>query len=102
MLLIARSFAIYKGPFVRAILLLKFEQIAPLGIWFAGRLAALIQNEAEKLAADVVVPLHRQRESERGHKPGSADFHAPGEAAAASRQGTSPRAHARSARQAHS
>jgi competence protein ComFC len=65
----ARSFAIYNGPLVRAVLLLKFEQIEPLGSWFAERLAELVQNEADKLAADVVVPvpLHRQRERERGY-----------------------------------
>ncbi len=65
----ARSFAIYNGPLVRAILLLKFEQIEPLGVWFAERLAELVQNEAEKLATDVIVPvpLHRQRERERGY-----------------------------------
>jgi ComF family protein len=65
----ARSFAIYQGPLVKAILLLKFEQIEPLGAWFAERLAELVQGEAEKLAADVVVPvpLHRDREKERGY-----------------------------------
>jgi predicted amidophosphoribosyltransferase len=48
---------------------LKFEQLEPLGLWFAERLAELVQNETEKLAADVVVPvpLHRQRERERGY-----------------------------------
>jgi len=65
----ARSYAIYDGPLVRAILLLKFEQIEPLGIWFAERLVEVVQSEAEKLAPDVVVPvpLHRQRERERGY-----------------------------------
>jgi len=65
----ARSYAIYDGPLVRAILLLKFEQIEPLGIWFAERLVEVVHSEAEKLAADVVVPvpLHRQRERERGY-----------------------------------
>jgi len=65
----ARSFAIYDGPLVQAILLLKFEQIEPLGKWFAERLAGLVENERQVLAADVVVPvpLHRQRERERGY-----------------------------------
>ncbi len=65
----ARSFAIYSGPLVRAILLLKFEQIDPLGTWFAEQLAALVQSEASNYAADVVVPvpLHRDRERERGY-----------------------------------
>ena len=34
----ARSFAVYQDAVVRAILLLKFEQIEPLGAWFAERL----------------------------------------------------------------
>lgn len=65
----ARSFAIYTGALVHAILLLKFEQIEPLGVWFAGRLAELVQSEPVRFAADVVVPvpLHRQRERERGY-----------------------------------
>lgn len=65
----ARSFALYEGALVKTILLLKFEQIQPLGAWFAERLAEVVQNEAEALAADVIVPvpLHRQRERERGY-----------------------------------
>lgn len=65
----ARSYGIYEGALKRAILLLKFEEIKPLGGWFAGRLAELVKKEHEKLAADVVVPvpLHRQREKERGY-----------------------------------
>lgn len=65
----ARSLAIYQGPLVRAILLLKFEQIEPLGRWFAERLAEVVQSERDRLAADVVVPvpLHRRRERERGY-----------------------------------
>ena len=65
----ARSFAIYQGPLVRAILLLKFEQIGPLGTWFAERLAEVVASEHDKFAADIVVPvpLHRQRERERGY-----------------------------------
>jgi ComF family protein len=48
---------------------LKFEQIEPLGSWFAERLAELAHNEGNLLAADVVVPvpLHRDRERERGY-----------------------------------
>jgi ComF family protein len=64
----ARSLAVYDGALVQAILLLKFEQIEPLGAWFAERLAELVGAEGDKLAADVVpVPLHRQRERERGY-----------------------------------
>ena len=65
----ARSFALYEEATVRAILLLKFEQIEPLGAWFAERLAELASAEGNKFAADVVVPvpLHRERERERGY-----------------------------------
>jgi predicted amidophosphoribosyltransferase len=64
----ARGFAFYKEAVVRAILLLKFEQIEPLGAWFAERLAEVVNVEGAKLAANVAVPvpLHRQREGERG------------------------------------
>jgi ComF family protein len=65
----ARSFALYEGTVVRAILLLKFEQIEPLGAWFAERLAELVNTEGNAVAADVVVPvpLHRERQRERGY-----------------------------------
>jgi ComF family protein len=60
---------VYDGALVDAILLLKFEQIDPLGAWFAERLAEVVRGEANAMAADVVVPvpLHRQREKERGY-----------------------------------
>jgi ComF family protein len=65
----ARSFALYEEAVVRAILLLKFEQIEPLGAWFAEQLAELVTAEGDRLEADVVVPvpLHRERERERGY-----------------------------------
>jgi len=65
----ARSFALYEGPLIKAILLLKFEQIRPLGNWFASRLREVVEREREALSADVVVPvpLHHQREKERGY-----------------------------------
>jgi competence protein ComFC len=65
----ARSFAVYQGALVEAILLLKFEQIEPLGGWFARRLAEVVDRERDLLEADVVVPvpLHRDREKERGY-----------------------------------
>ncbi len=64
----ARSYGIYDGPLVQAILLLKWERMEPLGAWFAQRLAELSRQGGELLAADVVVPvpLHRERERERG------------------------------------
>jgi len=65
----ARSFGVYEGALVRAILLLKFEEVTPLGEWFAEKLAGMVRREGELLAADVVVPvpLHRERERERGY-----------------------------------
>jgi competence protein ComFC len=65
----ARSYAAYDGALVRAIVMLKFERIEPLGAWFAERLVEIVRREAETLAADVVVPvpLHRERERERGY-----------------------------------
>ena len=65
----ARGYAVYADAMVRAILLLKFEQIEPLGTWFAERLAELVNSAGDPVAADVVVPvpLHRQRERERGY-----------------------------------
>lgn len=63
----ARSYASYEGRLIRAIVMLKFERIEPLGAWFATRLATVAKRD--DLAADVVVPvpLHRQRERERGY-----------------------------------
>jgi competence protein ComFC len=69
----ARSYGIYDGALVRSILLLKWEQLEPLGAWFAERLAELVRREGAILAADVVVPvpLHRDRERERGYNQAS-------------------------------
>jgi len=63
----ARSYALYKGGLVRAIVMLKFERIEPLSRWFSQRLAEVVRREG--ITADVVVPvpLHRQRERERGY-----------------------------------
>lgn len=65
----ARSYGLYQGALIRAILLLKFEEMAPLGRWFAERLAEVVRGESEVLAADVVVPvpLHHDRQRERGY-----------------------------------
>lgn len=65
----ARSFAVYEKALVRAILLLKFERIEPLGGWFAAELADLVRRWPPELATDVVVPvpLHRRRLQERGY-----------------------------------
>jgi len=64
----ARSYGCYEGALARAILLLKHEEIQPLGKWFAERLAEVVRREGERMGADAVVPvpLHRQRSKERG------------------------------------
>jgi ComF family protein len=53
----------------RAILLLKYGNVAPLGVWFARRLAGLIEAQPEGFTADAVVPvpLDRGRLRERGY-----------------------------------
>jgi competence protein ComFC len=65
----ARSYAAYDGALVRAIVMLKFERMEPLGAWFADRLVEVALGEAETFAVDVVVPvpLHFERERERGY-----------------------------------
>jgi predicted amidophosphoribosyltransferase len=64
----ARSFGVYEGTLVRSVLLLKYEQIEPLGKWFARRLAEIVRRECDSLAGDmaVPVPLHRLRQRKRG------------------------------------
>ena len=66
---LARSYGYYEGTLSRAVVLLKHEEIEPLGQWFANRLAELMQAQGERMAADVIVPvpLHRQRSRERGY-----------------------------------
>lgn len=64
----ARSFAIYEQETVKAITLLKYEAIAPLGRWFADRLFDLAASSASTRSVDAIVPvpLHPTREKERG------------------------------------
>ncbi len=64
----ARSFARYQESLVRAIVLLKFEEMDPLADWFADRLTGVVRLHAKELAADIVVPvpLHKTRRRERG------------------------------------
>jgi ComF family protein len=64
----ARSFGVYDGALARAIVLMKYERIEPLGAWFAKRLSEVAQRIPPQFAADLVVPvpLHRTRQKERG------------------------------------
>jgi ComF family protein len=66
---LARSHAAYNDPMMKAITLMKYEQVTRLGNWFAARLAERVAENAEALAADVVVPvpLHPLRQRERGY-----------------------------------
>jgi ComF family protein len=66
---VARSYGAYDEGMVRAILLLKYEGVRPLGRWFAARLAGIVAGQSEEFAADVVVPvpLHPARLRERGY-----------------------------------
>ena len=64
----ARSFARYEESLVRAIVLLKFEEMDPLADWFADRLAEVVRQAPPDMQADVIVPvpLHKDRHRERG------------------------------------
>jgi ComF family protein len=64
----ARSFGVYDGALARAIVLMKYERIEPLGAWFARRLAEVAQRIPRQFAPDLIVPvpLHRTRQKERG------------------------------------
>ncbi|MGB6544742.1 MAG: ComF family protein [Candidatus Acidiferrales bacterium] len=65
----ARSFATYGTVASRAVLMLKYEQVLPLGAWFAAKIAELVHANRAGFAADVVVPvpLHAARFRERGY-----------------------------------
>src|SRR5258708_23957523 len=64
----ARSFGIDDGALARAVVLMKYERIEPLGTWFAKRLVEAARRMPAEFAADltVPVPLHRTRQRERG------------------------------------
>jgi len=66
---LARSFGAYTPAMARAILLLKYGEMTPLGGWFAGLLAQVVEGERVALEADAVVPvpLHAVRLRERGY-----------------------------------
>jgi len=66
---LARSYAVYDDAMVRAVTLLKYSAVRPLGGWFAARLCEVMAREPEKFAADAVVPvpLHPARQRERGY-----------------------------------
>ena len=65
----ARSYGLYNDALHHAILLLKYEEVTRLGDWFAARLAEIVEREGEAFRADVIVPvpLHPDRQRERGY-----------------------------------
>ncbi len=65
----ARSYGVYNDALHHAILLLKYEEVTRLGDWFAARLAEIVAREGEAFRADVIVPvpLHPDRQRERGY-----------------------------------
>jgi ComF family protein len=65
----ARSYGLYNDALHHAILLLKYEEVTRLGDWFAARLAEIVTREGEAFRADVIVPvpLHPDRQRERGY-----------------------------------
>jgi ComF family protein len=66
---VARSYAPYDDNMVRAVILLKYHALRPLGTWFAERLVEMVAANPEAFAADeiVPVPLHESRLRERGY-----------------------------------
>jgi ComF family protein len=65
----ARSYAWHEEHTVRAVLLLKFGRTDPLAKWFATRLAEIYTRNREIFEAGIAapVPLHKDREKERGY-----------------------------------
>ncbi len=66
---LARSFGAYTPRMARAILLLKYGNVTPLGAWFARLLASIVERQPKDFSADVLVPvpLDRGRLRERGY-----------------------------------
>ena len=65
----ARSYGVYTAEMARAIILLKYDGVTPLGHWFARRLLEVVEAHRERYTADVVVPVpaHAARLRERGY-----------------------------------
>lgn len=65
----ARSYTKYDGVLIQAITALKYDEVTPLGGWFARRLLTLVRDNSEPFTADIVVPvpLHAARQRERGY-----------------------------------
>ena len=66
---LARSYGAYTSSMARAVLMLKYKEVTPLGAWFASLLAQLVEREPDAFIADVLVPvpLDSTRLRERGY-----------------------------------
>lgn len=66
---LVRSFGAYTPEMAHAILLLKYGEVTPLGTWFAGILARLVERDLDAFAVDAIVPvpLDSGRLRERGY-----------------------------------
>jgi competence protein ComFC len=66
---LVRSFGAYTTEMARAILLLTYAEVTPIGPWAAGHLAQMVAREPAPFLADVVVPvpLHPSRLRDRGY-----------------------------------
>lgn len=66
---LARSYAAYTAAAVGAIILLKYQEVVPLGGWFAARLREVAGRHHELGPFDVLVPVpqHPSRLRERGY-----------------------------------
>jgi predicted amidophosphoribosyltransferase len=51
---VARSFGPYTLPMSRAILMLKYGEVTPLGKWFARQLVKVVESNPGAFAADVL------------------------------------------------
>jgi ComF family protein len=65
---LARSYAAYDPPLMRAVTLLKHEAIRPLAGWFGIRLTDVARSAMQGFSPNLVVPvpLHPERQRERG------------------------------------
>jgi ComF family protein len=65
----ARSYGAYTDSLVRAVILLKYHGVSPLGGWFSLRLAEIAAQHAALREVDVIVPVpqHSLRLKERGY-----------------------------------
>ena len=65
----ARSYGVYDDALAKAVVLLKYEGVKPLGEWFAAQLAETLLREGTEWKPDLVipVPLHADRLRERGY-----------------------------------